>query len=363
MANPAPAAPSGNLEDRILAIPGLAAEPVDLFSRFVLEVMPRLTLPPMSLGILEAFSNIDVTSEKVGEFLRRNPYYEFQFLKVISTLSKREDTPSSEAAVVLMGMQRSRDLILGMQLYRTVKRSHPERDKDGKLLLNPQQTMKFALKTEELLSKNKDGYADTAYAGGMLFDALVLLAEAMMSDPKNVHAYIDLVYKHSLTTAKVEMNLAAQIPNFTHKKFAFSVGLIHDVGKIVMAILDPGYLKFLETCTEKDVTRQVRYYTELKNYGVTHAQIGAMVCRAFSFFKPVEPAILYHHDPYLIRKNKVMHQLACLTALASNIAANYKIIDKDDDPVVKFWKGPELVGFDFTVPKIREAILKASKDS
>src|SRR5438045_7918920 len=81
-------------------------KPVPLFQKFLQEIAPKIYLRKISFSVLEAFVNVDVTAEKIGFYLAQNPYFEDLFLRVIRALG-RENIPSINAAVVLLGMQRS----------------------------------------------------------------------------------------------------------------------------------------------------------------------------------------------------------------------------------------------------------------
>jgi HD-like signal output (HDOD) protein len=236
------------IENSVLAVLELpkGIEVPPLFLEFSDKILPRLALPATGRSILEAFSNIDVTADKLAACLKHNPYYEYQFLQVIQSLGKREDMPSLEAAVVLLGMQNSRNLILALQAIRMTKGTHPAWGEDGKLQLVPAEILEFALKIEDLLSKDKGGYADTAYAAGFVFDLLVLLSQGAETDEKISAAYIESVFSHGLKAAKIAAEIGKTIPDFVLKKYIFSACLIHDVGKAAMTILSGEYPKFVE---------------------------------------------------------------------------------------------------------------------
>ena len=85
-----------------------------LFGRLIEDIVPRFTLGATSQEMLKAFAGMDVKSEAIASVLRLNPYYESQFLDVIRSKSNREDLPSTEAAVVLLGMQNTRNLVLAL---------------------------------------------------------------------------------------------------------------------------------------------------------------------------------------------------------------------------------------------------------
>jgi HD-like signal output (HDOD) protein len=228
-----------------------------------------------------------------------------------------------------------------------VLRQEPKVDDKGKLSRLPADVCKRAIRTEELLLKDKTGYADTAYAAGLLFDLLILAAEGVgAADVKATQAYIDLVFAHGLKTAAIGMELAKLLPDFAFKKYVFSACLIHDAGKAAMAIVDPEYAKFVDQTHKKGIPRAVRLFCERERFGVHHAVVGSLLCRSHRIFRPIERAILHHHDPYVLRSaSKGLFELASLVSLASNIANHFKKTDKTDDPIWGSWRGPELKDF------------------
>lgn len=348
------------IEEKVLAIPEFKdIQAPQIFRDFVEKVTPKISLRKTSYGILSAFSNIDVTAEKVGNCLKSNAYYSQQFFKTIESMGKREQVPSTEGAVVLLGMQNSRNLILAFQALRSVTNSHPEWSKEGKLKVAPSDIVKYALKTEEILMGNKSGYADTAYAAGFMFDVLSLLANAVVEDKKKINAYIDTVYTHGLVAAKIGMELSKNVPEFSFTKFAFSACLVHDIGKIIMAILDINYISFQEEMVKKGLPRGLRNYAEGKQFGITHAWLSSLACHYFKIFRPIEKAIFYHHDPYFLKSNKNLYQTSALIALATNMANNLKKVDKSDDPIVAEWKSLELKDFRIDFRAIANAAARA----
>lgn len=360
---PAPKAAAVTIEERALAaVPQIAeVKPSPMFHDFLKEVVPRLRLAQTSRGILEAFANIDVTSDKVAAILRANPYYEMQFMRVLESLGKkREEMPRLEGAVVLLGMQNSRNLVIALQALRNVRGTHPEWSKDGKLKIQPQEVLHYALKTEEALAGRKGAYSDTAYAAGLVFDYLTLITEQVSRDSRKVAAYIDVLYTHGLKSAQIGAELSKGLQDFGYSKYAYSACLLHDVGKAIMAILDPAYLAFVDDCTKRALSRRVRIFAETRRWGVNHAMLGGLACEYFQFFRPISKAILYHHDPYLVRGGKAgLGQLASLVCLATNIANNFKKTEKADDPVIQLWKTLELRDFKVGVREMLNAVAKS----
>lgn len=347
---------------------GLDAAPVGkVFAAFLKEIAPKLRLSPTSHAILRDFSNIDVTSEKISEALRNNPYYEDLFRRVVESLAKREEQITLEAAVVLLGMQNSRNLLVGYQLYRHVTGAHPTWDPAGKIEFKSSDHLKYALKTEEVAVARKEAYIDVPYAAGLLFDLMKLIGAKLAENPKNLRepkkdeAFIDEVFAHGLRAAQLASQLSEHVPDFSYSKYIFAAGLVHDIGKVVLALLDAKYIEFHEESRKKELPRGARLFAENEMWGTNHAILGALVCRFFKILKPCERIVLYHHHPYLVKDlGKNLYTPTALTALASNIAGHLKRPEKGDDPVLKLWHGPELAGFKMSTQQITEAILKLS---
>jgi HD-like signal output (HDOD) protein len=352
--------PEENVEETVAKLPGLTlVRESAMFKDFIEKVAPVFSLGNTSFGILSSFSNIDVTSQKVAACLKANPYYEYQFYKMIEAVGRRTEFPSLEAAVILLGMQNSRNLILSLQARRAALGGHPEWTKDIKLRYPPSEVVKYAIRAEEMLDNTKSVYADTAYAAGLLFDILVLLAERGGDEKRTTLQYIDSLYSHGLRTALLGSELAKHIPEFSFSKYVFAVCLMHDIGKGIMAVLNPEYSKFALDCQKRGIPRVVRHFAEEKRFGVNHATIGGIACHYFKVFRPIERAIFHHHTPYVLqRQNKGLYQLCSIICMATNMANNFKKIDKADDPMIALWKGQELKDFPFETRAMIAAVKK-----
>lgn len=336
-----------------------AAEPASLFVRFWEELASLLSLGHTSHLVLDAFSNVDVTAERIGQFLAANPYYEEQFFRQIRALSKREDQPSATAAVVLLGMQRSRDLIISLQIYKTIHGKTPPWTPEGKLEFAPKDLLKHAQKAEELAAAAKDSYADTSYAAGILFDVLAQVAAAKEMDPK-VGEFITSVFRHSVRTAALCRELATVVTDTGLNKYVGPAGLVHDIGKAAMAVLEPKYVEFIEAVAQKETPRQVRMFLEKQRFGVTHDVLGALCCEQLPVLRPIAKAVLYHHRPYFLKQRQPKLQtFANILCLATNMANDFKKPESADDAVYRRWKGPELKDLNMGNEKMLGVIQKA----
>lgn len=329
---------------------GAGSEPPKLYSEFCDKLIPAFHFGYTASQVLQGFASADLKAEKFGHFLKENNYYEEQVIKMIESVAKREDQPSVEAAIVLLGMQNSRNLILALQMLRSVLRRHPEWTPEGKLVTQPKDVLKYAIATEEHLTEKKIPNPEIGFAAGYYFDVVSNLISAYGSaEEKKVREYLGKIYSHGLLTGKIAVELAKKMPEFPLKKFAFAAGMLHDIGKICQALLDPTIWPYLDLLGKKPLPRAIRFESEKKKLGVHHALISAMIVRPFDFFRPLAPAILYHHEPYLLkaRDPKNTFQMASLIALASNMATQFKQTDKTDDPIMAQWKSPELADFKY----------------
>src|SRR5690606_25587760 len=184
--------------------------------------------------LLSVFSDTYERAEKIVRVLDTNPYYEPYFLRFFEALRRaQEDLPSVEAGIVLRRMMNTRNLMIALQLVRTVHSKHPEWDRNGKLDLRPNDVLKYALRTEEALAKRKDGFSTTAFASGLVYDYLWQIAQVVCADPKKAAAVIDQVYAHGMKAGRIGMRLAEGLPDFSLKKYVFMGCMVHDVGKAV----------------------------------------------------------------------------------------------------------------------------------
>lgn len=361
-----------NLERTIAAYAHLKKPPFEAkaYMVFVNELAPRIALRGLSQTILEAFATPDVKAEKIVQALKQNPYYLQFFERVLKFRSKRKEFASLDSGVVLLGMQNSRNLILALQSYRSSHLTHPELDASGDTKFDPTQKLYFALKCEEWMNsiplKERPITPDVAFAAGMIFDMLHWIAEDWMtpllsskdrdSDEFKEHhrrfrAYIQQVFTHSLQTAAIGFELSKRVPDFTFRKLVIPACLLHDIGKVAMAMIDPSYVKFQDGLKKLSVGRPLRFFAENQQYGVNHAILSVMACHGFKVFRPFERAILHHHHPHLLKAEKNHFLLASILSVASNMASRFRPVIAGD-ALVQEWLGLELKGGAFVADSV-----------
>ncbi|MGK5089961.1 HDOD domain-containing protein [Bdellovibrionota bacterium FG-2] len=353
-----PVVKAGRLvEDLVLAVPAFKAlEVPQPLQDFYWKLVPRISLDETSWRLLDAFSAPDVNAERVAEIIKGNPYYESFVAQAIKALGAKE-APSLEAGVVLMGMQNTRALVVGLQLFRTIKGQHPPVGKDGKVGFSPKDFLKYAVKTDDALTARKSHEGDIAFAAGVIFDMLMMIANEYSEDKAKIVGLIEQVWGHGFRTAQIAIELAQDLPDFGYRRFLIPACMLHDVGKVLMAFLVPGYMGFVEDCQKSGVTRSVRVFAETTRFGLNHITLGGLAFQCFKMFRPVRKAILFHHEPFILKsRNKDLYQLANLVCLGTNIANHFKKTENIDDPIIAHWKGLELSGLDYDKAAMMAAV-------
>ncbi|MBI1839717.1 MAG: HDOD domain-containing protein [Verrucomicrobia bacterium] len=122
------------------------------------------------------------------------------------------------------------------------------------------------------------------------------------------------LWEHSAVAA-VAAQIIAQDRGLDPQQ-AFTAGLLHDVGKIVLAkALEGSYERIIE---ETDIHQQSLVEAEKAVLGVDHAQVGGRLLAQWKFPEPLVEAVTWHHDP----SSAENHQpLAACVYLANMIAA------------------------------------------
>jgi len=134
-------------------------------------------------------------------------------------------------------------------------------------------------------------------------------------DKRNLQ-FRDHFWRHSLATASSARLLARRIPGgqVVGAEHGFSVGLLHDIGKLVMNCYLPKDFQATEQYAEEHQLSSHR--AEEKTLGYTHAELGGLLARTWKLPPVICNAIDYHHCP-LDSENDVY---AYVTHLADYLA-------------------------------------------
>jgi putative nucleotidyltransferase with HDIG domain len=125
-------------------------------------------------------------------------------------------------------------------------------------------------------------------------------------------------WKHSLSVG-IFSRLLASASNYPNVELAFTAGLLHDVGKIVLSEYLPGeYSKVLTSCRKMNVP--VRY-EEDRELSITHQKAGRMLASKWNLPEEVTETIQHHHSS---NRADIPH-LAQIVHLADTLAKALEI--------------------------------------
>lgn len=100
-------------------------------------------------------------------------------------------------------------------------------------------------------------------------------------------------WRHSLATALCAQAIAEEIDRPADK--AFVLGLLHDIGRLALAILFPDdYTRAVSYRAEHDCSL---YEAEWAALGIDHAQVGAKLVERWSLPEEIVTAVATHHTP------------------------------------------------------------------
>ncbi len=122
------------------------------------------------------------------------------------------------------------------------------------------------------------------------------------SELKGYGLAVGALFLHSIAVALGAKIIALRkAPNLSNE--AFTAGIIHDVGKIILAPYVYDQKKAFRHLLEKE--NETLTVVEKKILGYDHGEIASMVCNNWKFPKTISTAIKYHHQPSRILSNKL----------------------------------------------------------
>ena len=100
------------------------------------------------------------------------------------------------------------------------------------------------------------------------------------------------LHMHSQLTAKIAASLLPASPT---RDAAIIAGLLHDIGKLILATRSPQH--FARAIDGSRVEKTPLYLEEQQLMGVTHAEVGAYLLGLWGLPSPVVEAVAHHHVP------------------------------------------------------------------
>ena len=128
------------------------------------------------------------------------------------------------------------------------------------------------------------------------------------------------LWKHSMLTAMAAKQLC-QYRKLPYGDVAFTAGLLHDIGKLIISI----YVQEISGYLLKKVTEAKLSYVELeeKVIGFDHAKVGGFLARSWNLPDDLVAAISFHHAPFNAQDHE---ELASVIHVANGIAGSLGIV-------------------------------------
>jgi putative nucleotidyltransferase with HDIG domain len=136
------------------------------------------------------------------------------------------------------------------------------------------------------------------YLGVETTKAVVLMAHTVscFQSLKRIALPAEKILTHSFHTAKYARYIAQQeCPRGQASDQAFTAGLLHDIGKFLLAAnRGEAYARAVEYAIKGEMTLQ---QAEVDFFGVDHAELGGCLLASWGIPQPIVDAVALHHKP------------------------------------------------------------------
>ena len=152
-----------------------------------------------------------------------------------------------------------------------------------------------------------------------------------------------MLWEHSMAAGPVAAALSTEFANDVDPDEAFSVGLLHDVGKTALA--NSHHDEYEEIVSRATESAEGFSAIERETFGFDHAELGALVVEGWGFPPRAVSVIRHHHDPGALETLPapeaqltaiVSVSTACLTRLGAGRPAPVEGIDISELPAWRF---------------------------
>lgn len=122
------------------------------------------------------------------------------------------------------------------------------------------------------------------------------------------------LWKHAFATSRIASEIAKKRP-WVNAEEAALLGLIHDIGRLAMAV---HFRDEFNTIMEIAAMRRVRSWSVELQYGLSHTQLGKYLALRWGFPEVFTTVIEFHHCPELSPSHKTEVRLIYLADILSH---------------------------------------------
>jgi len=206
-----------------------------------LEGLP--TLPSVASKLISMTQSLKTSATEVGELISKDQALTTRVLKLVNSAyyGFPKQITTVNHAVVILGFSRVKNIVLAASVFGIKSGKGPQR-----------------------------------------FDAVAF-------------------WRHCLGTAVCARTLSKELHRGEQEE-AFVCGLLHDIGKVVLAQVSPGeYDQALELAEQKSCLIRD---AEMEVFGLDHAEVGSWLVERWKLPPGVQTAIQRHHSPRDTRKDR-----------------------------------------------------------
>ena len=139
-------------------------------------------------------------------------------------------------------------------------------------------------------------------------------------------------WRHSIACAMVAERIARW--NSIDRDFAYTAGILHDIGRVALATVDPqAYSDLIERAAGGTARDALQY--ERESFGIDHCSAGRLLAIAWKLPEDYLEITSHHHEP-LTRQENVTEvvRLSCLLADALGFAAAPRGTPRSSDEIL-----------------------------
>ena len=153
--------------------------------------------------------------------------------------------------------------------------------------------------------------------------------QKLFSDATLGKQHRDRLWEHSLATA-IGARLLSQRSLVVHPEFAYLGGLLHDIGKLLMAQNFPEEYDALLSGEDNYASEHIRKESEI--FGIDHAMAGAILINEWLFPEPLVEAVAAHHQ--MCNMNSIAGTIALADLLATKQELNIHPHESSNDKIL-----------------------------